>query len=172
MLNLIIPFAILFASSLVLTLTSGRNYYEANGIVSIEAEDYAAQALSDTRAWYRISKGDVGLKIIDRNRPAAAQHRFSGEAGSYALTLYTIKETDGESEYTVSINGVDVLKTTNATTSIDYSLHESHAKENVQLKQGDIIQVTSNAVTNGLIPEGDITAFSRGRWTELMLIPE
>ena len=107
-----------------------------------------------------------------RNRPAAAQHRFAGDAGSYALTLYTMKETDGESEYTVSINGVEVLKSTNAPTSIDYFIHEGHAKQNVQLKRGDIIQVTSNAVTNGLIPEGDITAFSRGRWTELMLIPE
>ena len=83
-----------------------------------------------------------------------------------------MKETDGESEYTVSINGVEVLKSTNAPTSIDYFIHEGHAKQNVQLKRGDIIQVTSNAVTNGLIPEGDITAFSRGRWTELMLIPE
>ena len=74
-----------------------------------------------------------------------------------------MKETDGGSESTVSINGVEILKTTNASTSIDYSLHESHAKKNVQLKSGDVIQVTSNAVTNGLIPEGDITAFSRGR---------
>ena len=107
-----------------------------------------------------------------RNRPAAAQYRFSGEAGSYALTSYTMKETEGESEYTVSINGVEVLKGTNASTSIDYSLNESQAKENVQLEPGDIIQVSSNAVTNGLIPEGNITALSRGRWTELMLIPE
>lgn len=133
-----------------------------------EVDGYIPYYVDKARDALAINAGNESF----RNRPAAARHRFTGEAGSYALTLYTMKETDGESEYTVSINGVEVLRTTNAPTSIDYSLHESHAKENVQLKQGDAIQVTSNAVTNGLIPEGDITAFSRGRWTELMLIPE
>jgi type 1 glutamine amidotransferase len=105
-----------------------------------------------------------------RGEFAAAQHRFAGEEGIYALTLYTMQETDGESEYAVSINGKEVLKTNNSATQIDYSIHEGHAEADVQLKPGDLIQITSNAPTNGLIPEGDTTAYARGRWTELMLI--
>lgn len=105
-----------------------------------------------------------------RGKFAAAQHRFQGEEGTYALTLFSMQETDGESVYTVSINGQEVLKTKNAATKNDYSIHEAHAAQDIKLKQGDIIQVTSNATTNGLIPEGDTTAYARGRWIELMLI--
>ena len=36
--------AVLF-STLALQSAGGRNYYETNGIVLVEAEDYAAQAL-------------------------------------------------------------------------------------------------------------------------------
>lgn len=105
-----------------------------------------------------------------RDKLAAARHEFSGEAGVYALTLFTMQETDGESEYTVSVNGKEVLKTQNVPTALDYSIHEGHAAKDVALKPGDVIQITSNATTNGLIPEGDTTAYARGRWTELMLI--
>jgi len=81
-----------------------------------------------------------------------------------------MQETDGESEYIVKINGEEVLKTKNIATKIDYSIHERHAAKDVELKPGDIIQVASNAPTNGLIPEGDTTAYARGRWSEIMLI--
>ncbi len=110
-------------------------------------------------------------KPENRGKVAAAQHTFSGTKGVYAMTLYTMKETDGESQYTVSVNGEEVLKTQNTATDIDYSIHEKHAPKDVALAPGDIIQVTSDAPTNGRIPEGDITAYARGRWTELLLIP-
>ncbi len=105
-----------------------------------------------------------------RSGYAAAEHRFQGDDGTYALTLYSMKETDGESEYMVSINGIEVLSSKNSPTQIDYSIREHHASKDVEIKNGDVIQVRSNAHTNGLIPEGDATAFARGRWTELMLI--
>lgn len=105
-----------------------------------------------------------------RGKFAAAQHQFNGEEGDYSITIYTMQETDGECDYTVSVNGKEVLATKNMATQIDYSSHEAHAAMDVSLKPGDIIQVTSNAVTNGLIPEGNTTAFARGRWTEIMLV--
>ena len=101
---------------------------------------------------------------------AAARHTFKGEAGMYALTLSSMRETDGESEYKVLVNGEQVLAAQNTPTKVDYSVIESHAAKNVALTPGDIIQVEANAPTNGLIPEGDGTAFARGRWTEIMLI--
>lgn len=107
-----------------------------------------------------------------RGKFAAAQHQFKGKQGIYGLTLFSMQETDGESTYIVSINGKEVLKTENVATTIDYSVHEAHAPNDVELKPGDIIQVSSNAPTNGLIPEGNTTAYARGRWIELMLIPQ
>lgn len=101
---------------------------------------------------------------------AAARHKFNGKPGMYALTLSSMRETDGESEYKVKVNGVEVLTTRNTPTQVDYAVTESHAPKNVALSPGDVIQVESNAPTNGLIPEGDGTAFARGRWTEIMLI--
>lgn len=115
MLNLLKPFAILFASSLVLTLTSGRNYYEANGIVSVEAEGYAAQALSDTRAWYRISKGDVGLKIIDRDR----NHAASASGESYIEVLPDTRATHADK----LIKGINFVNEPGKMAVLSYNIH-------------------------------------------------
>lgn len=136
--------------------------------------DFDKQSV-DGYAPYYVDKARGALAINAaepsyRNKFAAAQHTFSGETGTYAMTLYTMQETDGESEYIVTINGNEVLKTQNVPTKIDYSIHERHAAKDVELKPGDVIQVASNAPTNGLIPEGDTTAYARGRWTEIMLI--
>ncbi|MEQ8683312.1 MAG: DUF1593 domain-containing protein, partial [Cyclobacteriaceae bacterium] len=104
----------------------------------------------------------------NRGKEAAAQHTFTGEKGNYMVTLYSMMETDGECEYTVSVNGKVVLKAKNPTTKTDYAIHVTQAKSSVNLQPGDVIQVTSNALTNGLIPEGNTTAYARGRWTELV----
>ena len=109
-------------------------------------------------------------KEANREGFAAARHAFTGRAGMYALTLSSMQEIDGESEYFVKVNGEGVLKTQNTRTRYDYSIIESHAPQNVSLSPGDVIQVESNAATNGLIPENGGTAYSRGRWTEIMLI--
>jgi hypothetical protein len=72
-----------------------------------------------------------------------------------------MQDTDGKTEYIVTINGEKVLKTTNIPSKIDYSIHERHAAKDVELKPDDIIQVASHAPTNELIPEGDPAAYAR-----------
>jgi len=89
----------ILSTTLALQSTGGRNYYESNGIVSVEAEDYAAQALSETRAWYRISKGDSGMNIEDRDRNHAAT--ASGE--SYIEVLPDTRATHAD-KLTTGIN--------------------------------------------------------------------
>ncbi len=56
----------------------------------------------------------------------------------------------------------------NNTGIVEYST-QSHIinEEPVQLNTGDVIQVEFNNTTNGFIPEGDVTATSRGRWLSL-----
>jgi len=84
--------------------------------------------------------------------------------------LDVIAENDGESRYTLSVNGVPVLRGVAPETeevfvpgAVDLGV--------VTLSPGDMIAIASEAVTNGKIPEGDGTAFSRGRWSALHLSP-
>jgi len=167
---------------LIATYTESETYADLNErskntfhpIFLKATQDFNKQSV-DGYVPYYVDKARDALAINAakpsyRDKFAAAQHTFNGEAGTYAMTLYTMQETDGESEYIVTINGNEVLKTQSIPTKIDYSIHERHAAKDVELKPGDVIQVASNAPTNGLIPEGDITAYARGRWTEMMLI--
>jgi hypothetical protein len=113
--NLIKTFAILFTTSLALPLTSARNYYETNGIVSVEAEDYAAQALSETRAWYQISKGDVGLNIMDRDR----NHADTASGESYIKALPDTLATHAD-----KLNkGINFINEPGKMAVISYNIH-------------------------------------------------
>ncbi len=104
-----------------------------------------------------------------RNRMAYADYEYPFKReNTFDLILVTLAETDGESDYEVKLNGEVIGSFKNPETSTDYA--ESYfLMEGVSLKEGDRLTVGSNAVTNGKIPEGDGTAFSRGRWRGLVL---
>ncbi len=100
---------------------------------------------------------------------AAAQTTFTGLSGTYDFKLISLLETDGESSYLVKINGVAIGSAKqNISTGTDYVEHE-HIWSNVSINSGDQIQVEFNTHSNGLIPEGDGFAYSRGRWRRLIL---
>lgn len=101
---------------------------------------------------------------------AAAESTFEGENGSYHLTLNTMTEIDGESRYQVMINDRIIGTFTNPESELDYQLIKK-SWQHVSLKKGDIIRITFSSETNGKIPEGDITAYSRGRWQSVELTP-
>ncbi|MGF1452054.1 MAG: DUF4350 domain-containing protein [Opitutales bacterium] len=101
-----------------------------------------------------------------RNVFARAELTFPGEAGNYDVTIDTIGEEDGESTYRLLVNGVVVGTVTNTPTTAAFE-DQQHVFANVTIPTGATIGIESNAVTNGLIPEGDGTAYSRGRWTQL-----
>lgn len=101
---------------------------------------------------------------------AAAVTSSELPSGIYNITITTLTELDGESTYRLVVNGRFIGSFTNPETETDYAPF-THTWENVELKTGDQIQVEFNSHTNGKIPEGNITAYSRGRWTQLAFTP-
>ncbi|TMN74139.1 hypothetical protein CWB85_01890 [Pseudoalteromonas sp. S1727] len=109
------------------------------------------------------------VKTAYRNKFARAEYIVQAkEAGSYILNLVTLAEIDGESTYLVSINDKVIGEFTNPETSNDYQ-EIYFSMQRVELTSGDIISVSSKAVTNGKVPENGGTAYARGRWRALVL---
>lgn len=147
-------------------------------------------ALADTRTYQAttdfpvIDAGDVPYYSEAPNRPslainaaneayrgifARAEVVYDGMEGVHDLTLVSLAELDGEAQYRVLINGVIVGEATNPEVTIDYTVVR-HSFDNITIPAGATIAVESLANTNGKIPEGDGTAFARGRWTALEML--
>ncbi|AXT56154.1 DUF5060 domain-containing protein [Aquimarina sp. AD1] len=101
-----------------------------------------------------------------KDKFAAAEATFNGDSGTYDINLATLTEIDGESTYRVSVNGTRIGEFVNPTTTTDYTA-SGRTFTGVQVTKGDKIRVEFNSHTNGTIPEGNSTAYSRGRWTAL-----
>ena len=129
-----------------------------------------------------VTSGDFVAGYVDKGRKAlainAAQHKdrfaaaegsFNGNAGTYDLALVALTETDGESSYRVLVNGKQIGQAQNPETTEDYKVAR-HRFSGIELKTGDTIRVEFNTHSNGKIPEGDAFAFSRGRWRALRIV--
>ena len=89
---------------------------------------------------------------------------------AYDIDLHYMAEKDGESRYELWVND-DLVKYAQAVeTDLEFESHITQWNA-VTLSANDIITIKANAVTNGKIPEGDGTAYSRGRWIRLDLTP-
>ncbi|MEM9718980.1 MAG: DUF5060 domain-containing protein [Bacteroidota bacterium] len=97
---------------------------------------------------------------------AAAQGSFNGPEGTYDITVTTLLETDGESTYRLRINGTQVGEFANIRTATDYVPY-TYTFRGVSVPANAQIQMEFNSHSNGLIPEGNAFAFSRGRWTQV-----
>ncbi len=147
--------------------------------VTVQAETLIFEATDD---FENISNGEVpyykhnsrsALAInasieAFRDKFARATTTYSGKGGIYDVTVSALGEIDGECEYRFLVNGVVVATATNNRVTEDYGVQD-HIFEDIAIPANAEISVESNAVTNGLVPEGDITAFARGRWTTLKL---
>lgn len=145
--------------------------------LSLRAETLVYQAIDDfpsieaagAAPYYKDrGNGRNALAIdasIEDNRDifARASASFTGSGGRYNVTIDALGEIDGEGEYRLLIDGVVVGSATNARVTQDWGV-QSHVFADIDIPAGAEIAVESNAVTNGLIPEGDITAYARGRW--------
>lgn len=135
--------------------------------------DFEIDQTSD--AVYYIDKSKNALAINAGNKTqrakfAKAKTIFKGETGTYKLMFTTIAENDGESRYKVLVNGSIIKEVTNSETS-ESMQGEDHNLGFIHLEKNDILEISSTAETNGKIPENDETAWSRGRWKSLILIP-
>lgn len=104
----------------------------------------------------------------NRNSFAAVINHFKFKAGTYNVKLVTLTETDGESNYRISVKGKLLGQVTNPESEKDYQ-ETTFDLGAVALEPNDEIRVEFDAVTNGKIPENDETAYSRGRWRGLIL---
>ncbi|MDQ8180620.1 hypothetical protein [Pelagicoccus sp. SDUM812005] len=135
-------------------------------------EDFEIDSSAAVPYYLHQQKGALAIdatKLEYRNKFARASKVFSRKkAQTVDLALVTLAETDGESEYRVLINDKLIGSFKNPETSEDYK-EVTFTIPQVTLNPGDVVSVESNAVTNGKIPEGDGTAFARGRWIGLAL---
>jgi len=134
---------------------------------NLEVPTFVKPYIDKTRKAIAINAAKV------KNQYTAVNYPFKGENGIYNLQLDALAELDGESQYRITINGklLDGVCTNPlifGTGLLDYS-PVAHVWKKVALKKGDIIRVEASSETNGKIPEGDITAYSRGRFTGIKL---
>ncbi|MEM9987693.1 MAG: hypothetical protein AAF804_21600 [Bacteroidota bacterium] len=103
---------------------------------------------------------------------AAVRGTFPGETGRYDVQISTLKEFDGESTYRIRVDGklVGTYQNPRTDKAGDFSPSDT-TFQRVRVKKNAIIQVEFNSHSNGLIPEGNSTAYSRGRWSSLVFIP-
>lgn len=169
-------------------MTVGPNMKKDQGIeapfATAKKDPYQLSAIRD---YSELSVAGFVKPYIDKNRKAiainavkfkneyaAVNYPFHGESGTYNLELRTLAELDGESKYRIAING-QLLEGTKTNPRIfgtgiaDYA-PAIHVWKTVKLEKGDVIRVECSSETNGKIPEGDITAYSRGRFTGIKLI--
>lgn len=147
------------------------------GLVTIASADpyhFEAAGFSETESgevpyYFHKAKDAWAINAANedyRGKFARASLTFTGESGTYDLTLHTLRETDGECSYRVFVGDRFIGVVINGETEVDYA-PQAHVFRDVEVDAGDKISIESNAVTNGKIPEGDGTAFARGRWTAL-----
>jgi hypothetical protein len=162
------------------TMSSPTPLYEKTQLLAIKSYTRILHAngdfiIKDTgEIPYYLHKAENALAInavnkAYRNKFAHANYVVqSKETGTHNLTLVTLAEIDGESTYIVSLNNKKIGQFTNPETSNDYQ-EVYFSMQGVELSKGDIIRVSSKAVTNGKIPENGGTAYARGRWRALVL---
>ncbi len=145
-------------------------------VITLDAlSDFKIDAPSNSTSYYRdelngvlaINAGD----IKQRNQYANATTIFKGEAGLYKASFVSMAENDGESSYIIRVNGTALDTLVNTEISEPFKTIR-HTLDDLYLYKNDIIQISSNAVTNGKIPENKETAWSRGRWNALLLVPK
>lgn len=110
--------------------------------------------------------------VANRDRFARASQTFTGESGVYPIRITTLTEEDGESIYRLLVNGTVVGTYQNPYIGPGSPLDlqpNQHVWNDIALNNGDTISVESNSATNGEIPEGEGTAWARGRWRSLEL---
>lgn len=107
-----------------------------------------------------------------RKRFAKATRTFNGTSGTYDVKITTLTEEDGESTYRLLINEtiVGVFKNDHIGTGSALDMQPTtYVWRSLRINNGDTISIESNAATNGEIPEGDGTAWARGRWRSIEL---
>lgn len=124
--------------------------------------------------YYSEAPGRLSLAINAANESyrdlfARAEVTYDGNEGIHDITIVALAELDGEADYRLLVNGELAGTATNPQVTVDYTVVR-HTFKDIVVPIGAVLGVESLANTNGNIPEGDGTAFARGRWTALELV--
>lgn len=103
--------------------------------------------------------------------PSTSTVNWLSKPQDYQAIITVTSEIDGESRYQLLIGDKLIKEVVAPETDKDF-FNTTISLGSVILKPQDTLTIQSNAVTNGKIPENGGTAYSRGRWTTLDLIPE
>lgn len=104
------------------------------------------------------------------DRYAAAATTFTGKAYVYNVMITTVTENDGESSYRLKVNGKEAFPM-HQNPRADGLSTPMFLWQEVAVPDNALIQVESNAHSNGFIPEGDGYAYAHGRWIQLEFQP-
>ena len=158
-----------FISGLLLLMTSG--VLTAQTITLSAVADFPS--ITDGEVPYEVNTENQTL-AIDATIPefrelfARASTSFTGPAGNYDITLNTLGEAAGDSRYRVMVNGVIVGAVTNDPV-VTGSEEQVHSFTGIFIPPGATLSVESNAVTNGLLSEGEEFSYASGQWQSLTL---
>lgn len=150
-------------------INSGSGSVPSKTIKYIAIQDFP-DITSGEADYYKDTKNNA--LAIDPNKfqdkYARAITKFTGETGTYDITLTTVAEKDGESTYRIYIGTKKVGEYTNKRVDASGDMTtQTYTVKGVYIEKGQDIIVESKAHTNGLIPEGNSTAWARGRWVDI-----
>ncbi|MGL1903518.1 MAG: glycoside hydrolase family 16 protein [Fibrobacterales bacterium] len=101
------------------------------------------------------------------NGVAAASATFTGESGTYDITITTLLENDGEPTYAILVDGMDRGSFTNPTSSGGFTPY-THTWKGVSINKGGTLFIEFNSNSNGDVLMDDGTPdWAKGRWTRL-----
>jgi hypothetical protein len=121
---------------------------------------------------FYIEKGRKALAVNSEEYGdsfAIASYTFSEAKGKYNIKINTIIEDDGEPTYKFYVNKKFIAEVQNEPSDTNFVSNYLDFGT-VKLKPRDIISIAFNAHTNGKIPEGESTAYARGRWIDIEII--
>lgn len=166
----------------VLLLTSGivvADHHEGDGdpapVVYKALTDFPDIAAGDVPYYKDNNRSALAIDAANvsyREKFARAVRLFDGTSALYDVTLTTVQEEDGESTYRLLVNSEVVAEFQNPYIGVGSPENNGtleHIWEGIVILAGDEIAIESNTHTNGDIPEGDGTAWSRGRWQQIEL---
>ncbi|WP_203257757.1 DUF5060 domain-containing protein [Hyunsoonleella ulvae] len=130
------------------------------------------QIVEDKVTYYKDKKNNAlaikASKEDQRQGFASAKIVFTGSTGMYNIILDAMAEQDGESSYAVMLNNIKVKTIQNPQVSESFKKVQLNLGV-LYLSKGDTLTISSNANSNGKLPEKEGTAWSRGRWNSISL---
>lgn len=141
------------------TATSTSHAAPESATLEIKAVD-----LTPAQSGFYQDKGKWLAIHPDKHKTAGIEFPVQFANGSYNLTLHAVGESDGQSNYSVSVNGSEVGKFTCPLSKQSFEVGPAYngTWKNVKIDGGDVIKVQAN------IASADGKEYSRARWASLV----